>query len=87
MRQRRGLRRQLESLILKTIWTTYQASHTLEHSPRPLRNCTDRRYGFVIADDSNPIRQLIVRVSDSRAVLFFEDLMTKLRVSGRVEVR
>ncbi|MFT5584778.1 MAG: RHS repeat-associated protein [Cognaticolwellia sp.] len=46
-----------------------------------------RRYGSVIVDDSNPIRQLIVRVSDSRAVPFFEDLMTKLRVPGRVEVR
>ncbi|MED5371892.1 MAG: SpvB/TcaC N-terminal domain-containing protein [Myxococcota bacterium] len=46
-----------------------------------------RRYGAVIADDSNPVRQLIVRVSDSRAVPFFEDLMTRFRVPGRVEVR
>jgi len=46
-----------------------------------------RRYGAVIADPSNPVRQLTVIINDDRAAPFFEDLMRNLDIPGQVVVR
>lgn len=46
-----------------------------------------RRYGAVIADNTNPVRQLTVFVNDQRAVPFFQELMSRFKIPGQILVQ
>lgn len=45
------------------------------------------RYRAIISDQNNPISQLIVRVNHNDAAPFFEALIRRLQIPGRVEAR
>ena len=45
------------------------------------------RYAAVLADAKNPVGELEVITSDTRAVAFFEGLLRKYNIRGRVVVR
>jgi hypothetical protein len=46
-----------------------------------------RRYGQTLSDPNVPLKQLIVKVSDEDAIPFFDRLMTKYGIRGRIVVQ
>lgn len=46
-----------------------------------------RRYAAVVHDSSNPVQKLIVITNEHAAVPFFQGLLDKFRIPGRVLVR